>query len=212
MIICKYELRKSPSCVTLSANASVLFDKPDSETILFGTPKCFDNTLVQRLAIEEFYIIHICGKFVACGFYNSITDYKGIWKMNGLSKGEFEGSYITQNGKVYFGIKRGEGKTCFFSDTSAIMLLVPKPLLLKNEDIFRFFKNNEVDFSDRTEINKTLYQLVEFCNGALAIHYDVSGERAIALIGAGCDTIFTEDDFKNWPVIDPELICRKGLC
>lgn len=211
MIICKYELRINSSSVTLSANASLLFDKPGSETINFGTPKCFDNTLIQRLAIEEFSIIHICSKFIAHGFYNSITDYKGIWNMIGLSRGEFDGSYITKKGKVYFGIKCGKGKTCFFSDTSAIMLLVPNELQINNEDIFQRFKKNKVDFSDRAEINKTLHELVESCQGTLAIHYDVGGERAIDLFGIGCKTIFKEDDFKKWPTHDPELIYRKGL-
>jgi len=211
MVFCTFELQTQPSETVLSANAVIAFDKPDIECIPLGTPKCWDETLLKRIDIDQYHILHICGRLILHGFHNSVTDHRNIWGLNNISRGSFEASYLTEKGKVYFGIKHGEGKACFLSDDSAIMLLLPKGCKLSDEEIMMRFQKNHVQFfSDESQnINKCLRELVEVYKGMLAIHYDIFGERSIALFGKGSEKLFTEADFVNWTKNDPELIYRK---
>jgi len=42
------------------------------------------------------------------GFYNRLTDHKGIWLLTGMQKGIAEHSYLVERGKVYMGIAKIE--------------------------------------------------------------------------------------------------------
>lgn len=186
-------------------------EDPDDEAFRVGTPKCWDETFLQRVDIESYSILHICVERIEHGCYNAVTDYGKVWKLFKIPKGDFDGSYFTDRGKVYFGIKRGFGKECFQSDTSPIMFLFPKGLEVDYNKILIQFRDNKVDSSNSEEAKRSMRELAESIPGSIALIYGWGSGGWLTIYGEKAGSIFVHEDLARWPAYNPELIFRRNM-
>lgn len=211
IIHCDYQLVQDDCAILLSGGMAFEPESPDDEVFPIGTPKCWDETFLQRVDIESYSILHICMKCIEHGWYNTVTDYGKVWKLFKVPKGDFDGSYFTDSGKVYFGIKRGFGEKSFLSDTSPILLMLPKGLDVDYNRIYSSFRDNKVDFSDSEQSKHSMHVLAESISGAIALIYGWGSGGWLTIYGKNIGSIFVQEDLRKWPVVNPELVFRRNL-
>ena len=212
MIDCIYTMHMDAekNNLQLHADACISFNHSDFETIHLGTPKCWDETILQRIEIDSYSIIHICGKLVLHGQYNAVTDYGKIWKLFDNPKGIFDDSYASNRGKVYFGILQGNGRECFLSNISAWIILLPKKEQLDPNIVFSQFKKDKVEFIG-VDAGRSLEELTRTVPGSIAFLYSRSNGGSLYISGTIAQNIFLPSDLREWPTHNPELLYRKGL-
>lgn len=208
MLFCKYNLCIDSERLMISCKRYFVYESPYDDPPMVGSPKCWDDTFFNRININNYAIYHICGKLVFSGSYNSVSDFKKIWKLANIQKGEFEGSYFTEKGKVYFGITKGYGEESFYSSDSSIMVLLPKEMRLDYFEVFSEFEKNKVEFlyGDATPCLK---HLAERYKDSFVLYYIFDDGDNLTVFGSNCGRMFVQSDLKDWPTVDPILVYRK---
>ncbi len=210
MIRCKYSVHIDLNEIQLYSDICVQYEHSDCESVLFGTPKCWDDTLLNRLDIDSYRIIHVCGKLIPYGFFNRVTDHGGIWKIYNIQKGEFEKTYLCEKGKVYFGTKTGIGRECFLSDYSAIIILLPEKCTLDLNDLYNLFKEEKVEFRF-DDVVSVLKKIAKSNSDIIVLRYSANHGGSLSIFCDKTDGLIYEDDLNSWPTLDPELTYRNGL-
>lgn len=210
MLEISYNLKQKKSRVKISADVCIQFETYGEESYCIGTPQCWDDTFLSRINIEDYDVYHICYCLVRSGKYNSITDHKKIWGLLGAAHGLFDGTYLTNNGKVYFGISCGHGEECFKSDASAIIILLPKQTQICPNDIFDLFKKESCEFYDKGT-DAILSTIAAWLRDSIVLRYTYVNEISMSIFGSGAEKIFNQSDIRTWQMCDPPLVFRKGL-
>lgn len=210
MLEISYDLEQKISYAKILADMCVQFETYGEEDYSIGTPQCWDDTFLNRVNIDDYDVYHICYCLVRTGSYNSVTDYKKIWGLTGVSTGLFDGTYLTENGKVYFGISCGRGEKCFRSDASSIIILLPKRTPICMEDIFNLFKIKSCEFFDGST-DVALSTIAEWLKGSIVLRYAWSNEVSLTIFGHDAEKIFNQSDIRTWQMSDSGLVFRKGL-
>ena len=211
IVHCEYQLYQGDRVSILGGGMAYEPEDPFDEAIPFGTPKCWDETFLQRVNMEKYTILHICGKLVAHGCYNAVTDHGKVWKLTGISEGDFDGSYHMERGKVYCGIQQGEGERAFLSDASATILLLPKGTEAGLRRLLLPFQENRVEDYTGAEAARSMQGLAECISGSIALVYSMGHGGWLTMYGENVETISTHNDLDAWPTCDPELVFRRGL-
>lgn len=210
MLEISYDLEQKTSYAKILADMCIQFDTYGEEDYNIGTPQCWDDMFLNRVNIDDYDVYHICYCLVRTGSYNSVTDYKKIWGLTGVSTGLFDGTYLTENGKVYFGISCGRGEKCFRSDASSIIILLPKRTPICMEDIFNLFKIKSCEFFDGST-DVALSTIAEWLKGSIVLRYVWSNEVSMTIFGHDAEKIFNQSDIRTWQMSDSGLVFRKGL-
>lgn len=210
MLEISYDLEQKISYAKILADMCIQFETYGEENYSIGTPQCWDDTFLNRVNIEDYDVYHICYCLVRTGSYNSVTDYKKIRGLTGVATVLFDGTYLTENGKVYFGISCGYGEECFRSDTSSIMILLPKRTPLCMKEIFNLFKMNNCTFFDRST-GDVLSMISEWLKDSIVLRYAWANEISMTIFGHDAERIFNQSDIRTWQTSDSGLVFRKGL-
>lgn len=210
MLKVSYAYETVETCSKLTASACLQFDSPNAEDYSIGTPQCWDDAFLSKVNIDKYKIFHVCYKLVARGLHNSVTDRKAVWGLNGIPQGKYTDAYNTDAGKLYIGVTCGQGESCFRSDISTVIVLIPHETPTSGKDIGEMFTNTRCDFSTESR-NFILKSITEQVNGSIALAYSFADIICLEVFGLCSDNFFSESDISAWPSSDPALVYRKGL-
>lgn len=190
----------------LRVDSIVHFDDK-TESYSNGTPLCWDLSFLSRICIENYSIYHICIKTISNGNYNSVTDFKKIWKLNGIKQGIYDNSYLNKSGKVYLGITQAQGIDGFMLNHSSLIVLVPKDNTFHVAEIFNLFAKVEYDFI--LGVNNTLLlKLYSSTTGAIVLYYCTTNETSLTIVGKNAENLFSNSDILNWEAKRSDSIYR----
>ncbi|MBQ9691866.1 MAG: hypothetical protein IJV70_01760 [Clostridia bacterium] len=103
-----YKISAARSCVRLSAVRRIILDK--DESVPAGTPKCFDEALLKAAPLSKLKKYYLCHETHLASSCNSVTEYKKIWGLQGLTKGLCDAAYTVSGKRIYLGIKEENGE------------------------------------------------------------------------------------------------------
>lgn len=173
MLFDSYKIIIEPGHIKLYAEMLVQFENEHNENLQNGTPKWWDDYILQNIELEHYYMYFICSCTMPKGSYNRVTDYKQVWGLNGLEQGIFASTYMNNVGKVYFGIIKAEGQMAFRSNTAATILLVKKEYEIVCKDIFELFQKYQYDFRNVNDSeNLTLAEVCKLNKDSVLLQYD----------------------------------------
>ena len=205
-----YAYESAGICAKLTAETCIQFDSPDSENYRVGTPLCWDDTILSQIDIDRFNIYHICYNAMKRGLYNRVTDWKSVWRLNGIPKGEYTDAYHVDDKKIYIGVHKGCGEDYFRSGISAVMILIPLESQISAKEIGEMFKDSSCDFSMES-ISAVLTKISKQVSGSISLSYSYTNIISLNLFCCNLGSIITETDICAWPIFDPPLVFRKGL-
>lgn len=105
---CNHKITLMKSCVRLSAVRRVILDK--DESVPAGTPKCFDEAILNTLPLSKLKKYYLCHEKLPESSCNTVTEHKKIWGLQGLTKGLCEAAYTVSEKRIYLGIKEETGE------------------------------------------------------------------------------------------------------
>lgn len=173
----------------------------EPEHITIGTPKCWDESFLSRIKIDNFDIYFLCTCFVPHNRVNRITEYKRIWGLCNLSQGIYENTYDIDKGKIYFGIVKSNGENGFKSNTSPIMLLVPKTQDFSIDRLFDCFIEEKYNFIDDLT-QSFLMRINQIVPNSILLRYCVSPTISLSIYGKNMQNLFNEQDVLQWEHCD----------
>lgn len=201
---------KEPGHVKLYAEMLVRYENEYSESLQQGTPKWWDDYLLQNIDIDNFNIIFICSCTVPRGQYNRVTDYKKVWNLNELERGIYDNAYMNDAGKVYFGIIQAQGELAFRSNTAATILLVKKEFEVVCEDIFQIFQKYRYDFSAVINSDDSIYsQVCGLYEDSILLRYNCTDETSLNIYGDNIERLFFNLDVSKFNNCEEDVVYRK---
>ena len=207
-----YRLEKLNYGLKLHVDFSLVFQhqKEEFEPVTIGTPKCWDDSFLNRVNIYEFNIYFLCVHFVPFNRVNRVTDYKTIWGLCNLSQGIYENAYDIEKGRIYFGITEANGEIGFKSNISPILLLVPKNQDFSIEKLFDCFMEEKYNFTDDFT-SSLLMQIEQVAPDSIILHYCVFPTISLSIYGKGTQNLFNEQDILQWENCKTVAIYKRFL-
>ena len=204
---CDYQIRKSSNKITLTAN--YFYDPSCSEpkSFVLGTPKCWDDAILDRLPINEYINYHIFSYVLRREKVTRITDYKKVWGLNRIKEGVFSNYYDTNRERIYFGVDISYGIEGFRTILSPTILLIPHDSCPASENIFNCFNKLQINFShEETELK--INQIQQMIPNSIILHYAHHSGASLTIYGDNVDSIFDSRDCLIWEKSSSEQLCR----
>lgn len=177
----------SKDMATFTANALWQIDENDNMDA--SIPIIWDDIILQLINITDYQIYYLCLHSIRQGEYNTVTDYKGIWKLKGLPDGMTKGYYDTSNGRVYWGILKGDGIKDFKSHYSNVMILVRKGDDLPAKAIIQECCDKQIGF-DNVLSQQQLLSFSAIMPRSFILHYSALFTKpTLLIVGRGIDTM-----------------------
>lgn len=196
-----YKIETQPGHVRLSAEMTVQFADA-SEEYISGTPKWWDDRILQAFPTDRYRSLFICTQTVPSERVSRISDYKQVWSLKNMPQGSFADAYTTDAGKVYFGIVEAE----FCSGMSETVLLVEKGHEVAHRDVFEVFKRCRYDFKQSDD--SALRQVVELAEGLILLRYDIH-KVSLDIYGKGVEPLFSGIDLTQYENREDEPIFKR---
>ncbi len=104
--------------------------------------------LIEKLRLNRLKKLSIIAISVQNGYYNIVTDKKGIWGLTKQADGLYKNSFLSSNGKIYMGIT---DKKIEFQDVDKLCyifeIFIPKQIEILFDLIYNvFYKERELLF------------------------------------------------------------------
>lgn len=142
-----YSFEKNRNYVVFSASALSVVELVGTVEILETEPMPaqWNDALRAGIDFEKYNQYCICIHEKQHGFYNRLTDHRGIWKLTGLPYGIAEDSYEVNRGKVYWGVSEVP-QTRNWYEISNVCILMPKEEVFPVEVVKQLWKENQIGF------------------------------------------------------------------
>ena len=196
-----YKIETQPGHVRLSAEMTVQFADA-SEEFTSGTPKWWDDRILQAFPTDRYRSLFICTQTVPSENVSRISDYKQVWGLKSMPQGSFADAYTADAGKVYFGIVEAE----FSSGMSETVLLVENGHEVAHRDVFEVFKRCRYDFKQSDD--SALRRVVELAEGLILLRYDIH-KVSLDVYGKGVEPLFSGVDLTQYENREDEPIFKR---
>lgn len=187
------------NCDYLKLSVETLLEIPNAgnEDFLLGTPKCWDETLLERLSIDQYDIYFLCAHFVPHNEVSRITDYRKIWGLCNLLPGNYENAYDNEHGRIYFGIVKTDGAKGFSIGISPFLLLVPKGRNFTLEHLFHCFLEEKYNFEGDISLS-LISRIKQVIHDGILLHYCIFPQISLSIYGKDVQMLFDEQDCLEW--------------
>ena len=167
----------------------------EDESFDAPVPVIWDERILGGIDIDRYDIYYICTHARRTGQYNRVTDFKRIWKLANLPDGIWDGTYDTDEGRVYWGMYRARGEAEFRRHLSPTMLLslrMEKPT--EPDSLYALWKKYRIGFDDDLP-EELVNELNPAANRRYILHYaNVISNPTLEIWGANADTIFSRNE------------------
>ncbi len=188
-------IQNSPRTTILYADSIWIPDRSE-EDFCFGSPSCWDDTILERIGQGVYYAYQVDFYYVPITKCNRITDYKQIWGLRHIPKGIFETTFSHSAGKVYCGVSVIDNTDAFRQCSAPIVFFTKSESLHKLEAFQEALETAcKLDFSEKDCI--TLEKILDGMADIIFLrHWVDNGRTALCVIG---DTsLFTSEDLCIW--------------
>lgn len=190
-----FKIEKSNGYVKLSSFRILTTYRETEDEFFSGTPECWDQVIYEvmgSLRLIPYYIYH---EFVPLNQCNTVTDYKKIWGLKNIERGECDISYTVSRGKMYLGIKKGTPNICVPAN---IILYLPSSEIDKADTAINLMKETSYDFAE-VSYSCVLQRITEMIPGAYLFHYYVKDSMCCLVVyGRKSDTLFEGKFCENY--------------
>jgi len=212
MIFDLYKKINNQASVKLYAEMIVQYEDEYSEATSVGTPKWWDDTFLKEIDIYKYDIYFICTSVLPHGTYNSVSDYKKIWGLNRIDRGIYDNTFLSDYGKVYFGIVKAYGESAFRSSVASTMLLVEKDEEILCDDIFELVRGGWLDAKSSAEVKDHMLRricAINKCSYLLKYNYNDNYGVSLCIYGEDANKLFSTIDVSEFIGKDECVVYRK---
>lgn len=195
MSFTNFKIEKNNGYIKVSSFRILTTYQETEENFSLGTPECWDkavNEVMEPLRLVPYYIYH---EIVPLNQCNSITDYKKIWGLKNIERGESDVSYNLPHKKIYLGIKKC---TPNISISANIVLYLPESTKRNLDSVINLLRENCYEFCE-TSHSYVLQEITNIIPGAYILHYYVKDSMCCLIIyGNNSDLLFENKLIANY--------------
>lgn len=182
---------KEENHIIFKAKAITLLDD-DEAFERTSIPEWWEKSICRRILRNPYTAYYWYTHCVQHGFYNKVTDYKGIWGLTSLPKGSMNGFYDVDDGRVYWGvIEENEPKA--LKHDSNVVILLPENQPFPDKQVKEVFEKHRIGFF--TYPSKAFFEeLKALLPSAYVIHDSETGDSVLEVWGNKVEQIFEEED------------------
>ena len=184
--------------VYLSAEPLIQYRDSRDESIRIVPPSSWTRLLYSNLHGKDYVCYLTYGICLPRGMCNRITDYKKVWGLLHLPKGDFDGDYNVGSNRVYFGVVKQTLQTYLDNPFQRTAIISPSGLTVQYQDVFNCFANCQYMFHNSFEeaTTRDLFSKISRCiEPVFCVYYHGSLEKTHLLIcGTGADSLFSKGD------------------
>lgn len=184
-------LIKQKSHVTFIAKAIAILDR-DEYIAKAACPPWWEKAICRKLSKSLCTPYYCCSFYLPHGMYNKMTDYKGIWKLSKLPSGCMEHAYIVDEGKVYWGVIKGND-FAQLHHYSNVVILLPSDEPFPYSAVASLWEKHNIGFST-FPAEHLFIDLQTLLPKAYILHYADNGESKIDIWGKDVESIFDIND------------------
>lgn len=186
-----YVLEKEHNYVAFSVEAMRIIER-DEMVELGCMPIQWNEALHAKIDFEKYDQYCVCIHEVAHGFYNRLTDYKGIWGLLSLPQGIAGHAYDVERGRVYWGIMEAPQAPSWYK-ISDMCFLLPKGALFPVDTLKELLEEYHIGF----EIcpNRSFFEkLLNVIPNSYLMYYKEGQNYKLELYGAFVENLFVKKD------------------
>lgn len=175
----KFETIKKENFVELVDDVvSTVYMKDGKEIIETESRQYLFDYALSKLKLSEYEKVIVITCLVPNGCDNAITNKKGVWGLTNQHKGIFEDSYLSEKGKVYFGVTSNIQKELINGFVKTIEIYIPQNNVFpcgKVFDMFSAAKCDLISLSDQDYV--LLVQVQKNISNSIIVEYTGSSVR-----------------------------------
>lgn len=160
-----------------------------------SVPEWWERVILHRLVAQNLAAYYCCTYSLAHGYFNCVTDHKGIWGLTALPIGCITDSHSAPGGKVYWGIIREE-KPVRLHHYASVVILCPLTCKMPMQKMKQLWEKYHIGFEcipDKSFFDELLQMIPE----AMVLHYPEHGEAELSVYGYGVEELFEEADARR---------------
>ena len=182
-----YALDKEKNYVAFSASALHVVDQ--DEIMEMGCmPIQWPEAVHAKIDFEKYDKYCVCIHEIAHGFYNRLTDYKGIWKLLSMPQGITGDAYNVERGRVYWGIMEVP-KTLLWYKISNMCFLLPKGSLFPVDELKGVLEEYHIGFGIYP--NKSFFKkLLNVIPNSYLMYYKEGLDHKLEIYGSFVESLF----------------------
>ncbi len=187
-----FQCLKKQNYVKLSVEPVLYFERSGNEDYKLTIPQNWLLDFWNRINGQQYDLYMIYSQLVPHGQFNKLTDYKKIWGLKHIEKGEYENTFDTEKGRVYFGIKKERGLDAFTNSSSKTIVFMPEDTELDFSKVYEYCKKSESDNCDFDE--NALFLLQKIYQDILIVQYNFHEKISMSIFGKNIGEYF-DDEF-----------------
>lgn len=174
-------------------SADAVLEVEEDESFEAPVPALWDDRILRGIDVDQYDIYYICTHPRRTGQYNSVIDFKKVWKLSNLPKGILDGAYDADEGRVYWGVYKARGEEGFRKHLSPTLLLSPRAAEPLNPDsLYALWKKYRLGFGDALP-EPLVNELNPAKNSRYLLHYaHVLSNPSLEIWGPNADTVFSQ--------------------
>lgn len=175
-----YAIEKEHNYVAFSARAITAYEQDDFVE-MNSVPVHWYEALRTKIDFKNYDQYCVCTLARRHGFFNRMTDHKGIWALSEFPKGLAEGSYDVDQGRVYWGVMQTANEPAWYRICSA-MILLPVGEPFPSDLIMQMWSDEHIGF-DIFPDKSFLRHLSDMLPNAYLINYSDNEACRLELYG-----------------------------
>lgn len=182
-----HRIKRLHSIISLCADYLYEPTPDESEMIDFFAPKCWVDAIAHNVDWNVYDAYYINTFSVPRANVSRITDYKKIWGLGGIPKGEYDNFYDTLTTRIYIGFSKLHENEKFILARSSLVVIAPKSEVPSWDELFARLSASgfwEARSNGRLEL------LHEYLPNSLVLHYDVLECAQLTIIGTDTPAFF----------------------
>lgn len=193
----------SEQTVKLSCDMCFTFEHSGSETIVFGTPVYWDKA-IQSILGSTYTMFEIYEKELPHNACNRITDYKQVWGLLDLPKGDLSARVDCGGKNVYLGLSKSNLQQLTESSANSY-LLIPSKYNENLELIWKYFLESYSNPQHNNLIERFFFVVGEYPY-VVMLHYSYVEEASLIVVCNSSDSFRKKlEAFPNPNVIVPHF-------
>lgn len=164
----EFSLEKERSYAVFSARAISIIE-PNESLVMKSLPTHWYEVLCKKINFELYDQYSVCIHERVHGFYNRLTDYKGVWILSNLPRGMVDYFYDVKQGRVYWGAIKITNEPKWYH-ISNVIILVPRDESFPIDSLKQLWSNEHIGFD--VSPNKDFFRkILEIIPKACIVRY-----------------------------------------
>ena len=191
-----FQISSHNGFVELTADSYIQFQASGEENVEMGVPKCWPDTILERLSSGSLDVYHIDTAAIPKERVSRVTDYKGVWGILQVPRGEHGGYYDHADTRIYYGIRNRMLPSGLYDYAAPLQLLLPRTESNCLHKIAQWIDTNQIGSANSGFFAPGIFP--KWLQDAYILCYHCLPTPSLKMMGPNGANFFRDEDVNRW--------------